>query len=169
MKTSLVVITGGEPFLQWLDPFVARCNDKGLRVQIETAGTLFPPLLDLWLARTLDGRVTVVCSPKTGAINPMVATLCRDYKYIIRKGETASDDGLPTKSTQHEGEHRRICRPPRLDAQVWLQPCEEYVSTDEGPIPDYARTHENLLECSRLAMRFGYRVSFQLHKVLGLP
>lgn len=59
---NLVVITGGEPFLQNFDELVSwlSCR-KGLKIQIETNGTIDPPFgFPLSLA-------TIVVSPKQGA------------------------------------------------------------------------------------------------------
>lgn len=57
-ETELVVITGGEPFLQW-DAGVKRLEkillEKGCRVQYETGGKILIPA---------DARGTCVCSPK---------------------------------------------------------------------------------------------------------
>jgi 7-carboxy-7-deazaguanine synthase len=55
---DLIVLTGGEPLRQNIVPLIDRLLARGLRVQIETNGTL-------WLDLPADPRLTVVCSPKT--------------------------------------------------------------------------------------------------------
>jgi 7-carboxy-7-deazaguanine synthase len=44
MRIATVVITGGEPLLQWrrLSPLLQGCHDRGWRVEVETNGTLPP-------------------------------------------------------------------------------------------------------------------------------
>ena len=81
------------------------------------------------------------------------------FKYIIRAGETAADDGLPERSAQIEGAAARVFRagPGR---QVFVQPCDE---------PDPVRAAANMREAARIAMRFGYRLSVQLHKIADIP
>lgn len=155
-----VVITGGEPFRQPLWPLVKGLRALAFRVQVETAGTLWeeipndmaPPL--------------IVCSPKTATVVQGIRNYCRDYKYIVRAGEVDPVDGLPCVSTQEAGRPTTLFRPDRDDVTIWLQPCTEYHA--DGTV-DQHRTNVNTELAASLCMKHGYRLSLQLHKILGMP
>ena len=74
-------------------------------------------------------------------------------------GEVSSKDGLPVIGTQVRGVKLNLARPTTL-APVYIQPCDEYCE-------DANRTNRNL--AAQIAMRYGYRLSLQIHKELGLP
>jgi organic radical activating enzyme len=153
----LVVLTGGEPLRQNVVPLIYRLNREGYAVQIETAGTL--TLLDLAYQRQ-RGFVSLVVSPKTGKVNPEIGAIASAWKYIISAGQPVDDaDGLPLWSTQVVGKGARIARPLNW-APVFLQPM------DEG---DAALNKANMTYTAELCMRYGYRLSVQQHKVVGLP
>lgn len=187
-QTKLVVLTGGEPFRQNIVPLCCKLAAAGFHVQIETAGTLWVAGMDLLIQH---GQVSLVCSPKTGKLNGMIAEWCHHWKYLIRENETAQDDGLPTYSTQHEGVALRLARPPRHDDTVWLQPCEAYkvgyqavdlsasvrlADVDAeladqrmtSSVRDEEQSQRNIKLCAELAIKHNYRISLQLHKYLGL-
>lgn len=179
---KLVVLTGGEPFRQNILPLCSGLADAGFHAQIETAGTFWAPgigdLIEL-------GVVSIVCSPKAGKVHPKIQFYCQHWKYIIREGEVAEDDGLPNVSTQTPGASVRIARPPRKTDTVWLQPCEEYDMNKFKLFPiatapwrpdqvttfkvrDQERSKRNMQLTAELAMKYGYRISLQLHKIIGL-
>jgi 7-carboxy-7-deazaguanine synthase len=149
----LIVVTGGEPLLQPVGALILAAP-KDWRFQIETAGSVWPDGLEA----ALD-RVDIVCSPKTPTVHPKIAAHAFAFKYIIRAGETAADDGLPERSAQIEGAAARVFRaaPGR---QVFVQPCDEL---------DPGRAAANMREAARIAMRFGHRLSLQLHKIADIP
>ena len=69
---------------------------------------------------------------------------------------------------------QRLFRPSAAEGTIWVQPCEEYI--DMAPneqhtdlAPDPVRTQQNVQHAVQLCMRYGYRLSLQLHKILGLP
>lgn len=164
---ELVVITGGEPLRQNIIPllnYLFRLKIK--HVQIETAGTLWVDGLETFIT---SKRVSLVCSPKTPKIHDMVALYCEDWKYIIKYGETDEVDGLPNTSTQVKGIKARIFRPNesplRLRAHnIWVQPCDE----QRGGVEKDADTIGNEMHAVQIAMKHGYRLSYQTHKALGL-
>lgn len=182
-NTDLVVLTGGEPMRQQIIPFLSRCDDLGWLVQIETAGTVWPP--DAKVSEEyegshfrrvslesliLSGAVELVCSPKTPKVHEMIERLCQHYKYIIRAGEVGLD-GLPNRSTQIEGKEARVYRPDpdNVIPTIWVQPCQEYHHLQQGAErPDAGRTHGNVEEVIRSAMKHGYRISLQTHRILGV-
>lgn len=175
-RTPLVVVTGGEPLRQNVVPLFALLLRNGYKIQVETAGTCCPPGLSEMIefhAKDFGGPgITLVCSPKTGGIHPHVAKHCVDYKYIISGNDYSAADGLPIWSTQDRVLLQKLYRPTRSDAQIWLQPCDEYfpVDFDKGPpVRDEERSAANVKTCVTLAMQYGYRLSLQMHKILGLP
>jgi 7-carboxy-7-deazaguanine synthase len=149
---SLVVITGGEPFRQNIAPLVSELLAAGLRVQLETSGSLWVELPD-------DPRLSIVCSPKTARLHPALAPRITAYKYVLAAGETDESDGLPVTSTQSPRAQCHIARPPSA-AAVFVMP------RDDG---DAERNRENLAACSAVALKFGYTLTLQTHKLLNLP
>ena len=193
-RTNLVVITGGEPLLQNITPLCLElCYKYHLEVQLETAGTVWQDGLERMIH---SGMLTIVCSPKTGRVHTKIQEHCHDWKYLIKEG-CVSPDGLPSMSTQVEGKELKLYRPAaaRPYDVIWLQPCEVYKVNykkvgfhNDGtkaldhlkgqPLADQevtssardeAGTRRNIELCAKLAMQHNYRVSVQLHKILGLP
>lgn len=179
VHTSLVVLTGGEPMRQPIGDFVRESLRRGLDVQIETAGTVWPDGLDPMLFAQKPGApyASIVCSPKTGKVHATIQVICDDWKYIVSVGDADPDDGLPVLSTQREGEANRIFRPKRYPTTtIWLQPKDEYDFGDsftnpggQWSCPNEERTAANMHHAARVAMQFGYRVTLQTHKILSLP
>lgn len=148
---DLIVLTGGEPLRQDVRPLVGALLERGLRVQIETAGTL-------WLDLPDDARLTIVCSPKTGRLNSQLAPRIDAFKYVLAANEVADDDGLPIYSTQTRDKETRIARPLE-GAPVYVMPRD-----DQDPKANQANTRAT----AAVAMRFGYKMTFQLHKLAEL-
>ena len=146
----LFVLTGGEPLRQDIRELAARLSMIGT-VQIETAGTL-------WLDG-LDPAVELVVSPKTGSVHAAVLARATAWKYILREGETALGDGLPNISPQ-TGVMQTLARRGISSAPVYVQPCD-----DHNPVLN----RRNLQHTAAVALRFGYRMSLQQHKLLELP
>jgi 7-carboxy-7-deazaguanine synthase len=165
---ALAVITGGEPMAQPIVPLIERLAAIDLFVQIETAGTIWQPGLE---AQLLKERAAIVCSPKSATVHPMIQEFCDHYKYIIRAGETDATDGLPNFSTQVKDRPLKLYRPKREqepEVTIWVQPCDEYDHASADAAHDMPRVKSNIQETVDVAMRFGHRVSFQMHKVLGV-
>lgn len=163
--TSLVVVTGGEPFRQCLGSLCTVLNQEKFHVQIETAGTLWDPdmeqvLMDHTYLGTA-GRTSIVVSPKTPKLNGRVEVKAHWYKYIIRHGETKREDGLPMYGTQIKGDPAILARPRTgfNRSRVYVQAC------DEG---DAAKNKANLFAATDSALTFGYTLSVQMHKLAGL-
>jgi len=138
----LVVITGGEPLRQNITPLCEALLAAGFKVQIETNGTLFRPLPE---------NVDIVCSPKNtgggyfpirGDLLPRLSAL----KFLISKHD---------EKYNHVGEVGQQLYP----IPVYVQPMDEY---------DAQRNAENLAYAAALAQRHGYRLSLQMHKILGI-
>lgn len=155
---GLVVITGGEPLLQNLLHFITACNRAHMRVSIESAGTLW----DTGLTPLFQGGLNrLVISPKTPKLHPEALKVVDAFKYIIGVGNSAEDDGLPILSTQLAGKVSRVYRHQLFDdTTTYVQPM------DEG---DPIKNAANATLAAQVAMRFGYKLSIQVHKVVGLP
>ena len=148
----LVVITGGEPLRQNIEPLCWLLADADYQVQIETNGTL--PLPDF-----MPSSVMIVCSPKTGRVHPRLAPLVNAYKYVASDGMLAMD-GLPTRALDHTAEPY-LARPtegfPR--GAVYLQPTDE---------KDEVKNKRNLQAVISSCMAHGYTLQLQTHKIIGL-
>lgn len=148
-KCPRVVLTGGEPMLQPLGDLlysfsaVAGANN-GIQFQIETAGTVWPDWFDGYVP-----ELVIVCSPKTPKVHPMIEAKVRHWKYIIRTGETAMDDGLPVMPNTGAKIYRG-------EGNIYVQPCEEQVKE----ISDL-----NLQTAVQCSLKHGHRLSIQLHKI----
>jgi organic radical activating enzyme len=161
----LIVLTGGEPLRQPIGKFIERALDSSWRVQIETAGTVWPESMysDSVQRRLHEGSLVLVCSPKTGRVHAQIERWCRHFKYIT----CAADDGPITavrESTQTRGLRAKLYVPFN-DATIWLQPRMDYTPT--GAV-DTVATEANTQQAVRLCMRYGYRLSLQTHKLLGV-
>lgn len=159
---GLVVITGGEPLLQNIVPLIKLLRKSSFDVQVETAGTVWLPELEE-MAYFLSTEF-LVCSPKTPTVHPRIAELCCHWKYIASDTNLSEVDGLPAASTQKPtpacADHALFR--PRADTHytIWLQPL------DAGEPQQTARNMKAVLDS---CLKYGYRLSLQLHKILGLP
>lgn len=149
---DLIVLTGGEPFRQNIAPLVEQLLRQGLRVQIETNGTL-------WIPLPIDDRLTIVCSPKTKQLHDAIVPRITAYKYVLAAGEVDVDDGLPMLSTQKQGQRTRLFRAPP-QTPVFVMP------RDDG---DAVANRAHQATAAEVALRHGYRLCLQLHKLLDLP
>lgn len=154
---DLVVLTGGEPLRQNVVPLVHALLGRGLRIQVETNGTLWLPDLSDCFADA-GPRLTIVCSPKTPSLHADLVPRVAVFKYVLAAGETDPEDGLPAVSTQIRGQEARLFRAP-AGAAVTVMP------RDDG---DAAKNAANLKACTEVALARGYRMSVQLHKLLGI-
>jgi 7-carboxy-7-deazaguanine synthase len=176
--SPLLVITGGEPMRQHLAPFIEAAIDKGFRVQIETAGIHWQPELEVFDAYPDD--LMYVVSPKTGRIRPELEQRAACLKYIVSACDSNSTaDGLPLYSVPMGGRgiaaRAPMYRPTWATAQpdrIFVQaeaPIDAGIQTERGWQQWRDARDRNLAYAADIAMRFGYRLSFQIHKTIGLP
>lgn len=174
LANPFVVITGGEPMRQNIVPLCKHLEERipGVRVQIETSGTLW--LADVeheqeFIAMLLRKAVTIVVSPKTPTVHTKVARYAHAWKYIIGADTLLSlDDGLPLSSTQHAGGKACLGRP-NGGARGEFQSERVYVQPlDYGPGCE-EKSAIALRACVGLVMRHGYRLSIQQHKLANMP
>ncbi len=156
-EVTLVVITGGEPFRQNLTPFVKGLLGLGVRVQVETNGTLFLPRGNGGDPGFPYGKVTIVCSPKTGKVNKYLAPHIDAYKYVLSAGSVDRIDGLPLRALEHSA-HNKVAKP-HGGVPVYVQPA------DEG---DEEINKRNLEAAIDSCMVFGYTLCIQIHKIIGM-
>lgn len=138
----LVVITGGEPFRQPLRPLTDGLLERGFTVQIETNGTLY---------QELDNRVQIVCSPKTTT-----------GQYTrIREDLLPHLTALKFLLSAHDLLYRKVEEVGQsdYDIPVYVQPMDAH---------NAEATRENTEFTKAMALKHGYRLSLQLHKILGI-
>lgn len=159
-NTLLVVITGGEPLRQNLVPFCAALYGAGFSVQIETAGVNPPVNLDIAFYEDFD--LTYVCSPKTPKLDPLLERKIDAYKYIVSVDDSSKIDGLPILSTQSPDKVAPLARPPSgfPVTKIYVQPMD---------VGDAEKNKANTEFAKDLCLKYGYRLSIQLHKLVGLP
>lgn len=157
---KLVVITGGEPLLQNIVPFVKHMNSLGMSCSIETAGAAWVPELHTVFdpMRSIGGNL-IVCSPKTPKIHPQIERLVGAWKYVVRENE-GDEHGLPSMSTQHEGRAAAVFRPIHPVCDIWVSPMDEGQGDQNAANREWARD---------LCLKHGYRLSLQVHKLVGVP
>lgn len=153
----LVVITGGEPFRQnLLHLLTDLIEDYGFRVQIETNGTLF---VDMEWVYTYVNHFTIVCSPKAGKVNKDLWRHIKALKYVLHADEIDPADGLPIRALQH-GAVPKVARPPEgWKGEIYVQPID---------VQDEAENARHLKAAVESAMKFGYRLCLQTHKIIGV-
>lgn len=139
---KLIIITGGEPFRQPIEALCSALLAQGYLIQIETNGTLFRPI---------DARVDIICSPKnTGQGYHMLRADLRERITALKFLVSASDP-----------RYNHVAEVGQSDAAipVYVQPMDEY---------DPVKNKENRDYALKLATEKGYRISLQLHKIMGI-
>lgn len=149
----LVVITGGEPFRQNLQPLVLELVKRGYTVQIETNGTL-PPSYDV--SMFTRQQVVVMCSPKTGRVHPSLLGVVGAFKYVLEADHIHPTTGLPTRVLGLDAGSVAL---PFDSVPVFVQPM------DSG---DKIQNLRNLQACINSVHRFGYTLGLQLHKIINV-
>lgn len=152
IDTSLVVITGGEPFRQQLEHLITVLIENGLFVQIETNGTLYQSL-------PFDSeQLILVCSPKTGNIHNSLKPHIELFKYVA-KAEDLGEDGLPISALNHPAAPF-LYRPEKDEVSIYLQPVDEQ---------DVEKNLANQKAVVESCIKNGYRLCLQLHKIINAP
>jgi organic radical activating enzyme len=124
---------------------------------METAGNLWDPSIDKSVTRN---ELTLVCSPKTKHVHPMIAHYCRHWKYVVRAGGV-DENGLPNEPTQANGggaPWQLVSR--EATDTIWISPMDEH---------EPFKNANNIKAAVDICMKHGYRLSLQVHKILGMP
>lgn len=150
----LVVITGGEPLRQTLEPLLLDLAINGFSVQVETNGTLGIESKNLlaWAG------VTIVCSPKAGKVHPSIHTLANCFKYVLQHNSVSPVDGLPILALSHSAAPQ-VARPLAARVPIYLQPMDEK--------DDVANTM-NQKAVLESCLKYGYVLQLQVHKLLNV-
>lgn len=141
--TRLVVITGGEPLRQPIGLLCETLLGEGFAVQVETNGTVFRPL---------PAAVHIVCSPKNPA----------GGRYAPLRGDVLQRaNALKFVVSAHQGGYNGVDEVGQAvhGTPVYVQPMDEQ---------DEAKNAENLRYASELAAKGGYKLSLQVHKIIGV-
>lgn len=153
----LVVITGGEPFRQHIGELIDQLVRRGHYVQIESNGTMNPPVAP-WSKDTFRRKgAYLVISPKTGKINPLAEDAACALKYVVRYGD-ADSDGLPKHALDMPN---RPARPTKglFDGVIYIQPLD-----GGDPVDNHLHTQEAVSS----SLKFGYILQLQVHKLIGV-
>lgn len=160
IQSGLVVITGGEPFRQKISALIRILLNAGYYVQVETNGTLPPPMDITWMGPQdigLRKGAYIVCSPKAGKVNSSLEKEACSFKYVVTANEVEGD-GLPSHVLGH-GATPFVARPLSLKKKpIYIQPSD---------LKDEELNKANLNEAISSAMRFGYILQLQIHKIIG--
>jgi len=157
--SSLIVITGGEPFRQPIGPLVSELYETGNTVQIETNGTIAPP------EATFPYDICFICcSPKTPKVHKDLIPHIHSYKYVLRDGKI-EDDGLPSSIL---GSHRPARPPSGFSGEIFVQPMDESAPSFGFDLDGESeeRYEANKQATIESAMQHGYRMTVQMHKEL---
>lgn len=168
---QLVVLTGGEPLRQNIVPLLEALMRRGHRVQIETAGSMPFPGGVMTLRRLLVewNMMSIVVSPKGPTVRPEFDDLWTrqvvSWKYVVHHEDETDDNGIPIADYQTKDASAR--HPRRLARPEYINPSNIYIQPmDMGDVEASAK---NLAHAVALCRRYGYRLSLQQHKLLGLP
>jgi organic radical activating enzyme len=170
--SPLIVITGGEPFRQNLEPLLKRLRRLLYWVQIETNGTIQPPK-DFEYEQDLGKRdgIYIVCSPKTGRVHPIFHEVACCFKYVMSYDSVSKIDGLPIKVLNHNVKSV-VARPKyvtplyeRDRVPIYLEPMDHGIGDNPD---DLARNEASLEACKASCLRYGYILGLQLHKIIGV-
>ena len=160
---ALCVVTGGEPFRQASFPELVReLLFRFLTVQIETSGSCWQPSFGE-LKLEFKDRVVVVCSPKTSKVHPELVPHIDHYKYVVSDVDWGVlDDGLPGICPQ-TGKRMVVARP-----QLNRTGCIPPVWVSPWDVQDAELNEKNTQMAVASCLQHGYRLSLQVHKLVGL-
>lgn len=149
----LIVITGGEPFRQNIWPaYRELVKHNFTNIQIETNGTMAWPDDEYPVVNSV-----IVCSPKKSYVHDKLRPYVKHLKYVCDATSMDPRDGLPRATMGYGG---AVARPwDGFSGTIWLQPLDA---------KDPEQNKNNVAAAVGYAMRFGYRVSLQTHKILGV-
>lgn len=139
---QLVVITGGEPFRQPIEQLCQRLLDKKFQVQIETNGTLY---------RKLPDKISIICSPKAG--NKGYHKIRQDLLPYITAFKFIISNNIPQYN------HIEEVGQSTYNTPVFVQPMDQN---------DYELNKANNKLAIQIALEKNYRLSLQVHKILGI-
>lgn len=137
-ETSRVIVTGGEPTLQWDAPISAAIRGAGFRVHMESNGTRTPAGPVDWL--------TISPKPQHHPASIMLADQLPADEVKVVVDDTVDEAVLDRYAARWRCEHYFL--------QPWM---------DASYDRNLART------LAMIQARPRWRLSLQLHKIIGLP
>lgn len=141
-SVNLVVVTGGEPFRQEISLLCDILLKDNYALQIETNGTIY---------RTISKDVEIICSPKV--VGGSYLSIREDLLPNISAFKFLISSNIKEYSSVPELGQKK-CNIP-----VFVQAMDEY--KEEINI-------QNLKLAVDIAINNGYRLSYQIHKDLGI-
>jgi 7-carboxy-7-deazaguanine synthase len=162
-----VVLTGGEPLMQDVEPLVRLLKKKGYRIQIETNGHYWR---DLTLARGFNTRSSAAePDPPTGLGAPTAAAVDwltvspkpPDYIYHPRYKTLAREVKLVASRELTLAVVLRIRDEFPARTPLLIQP--------ESNKPDSRAKALRLVRSAALEGRTNVRLSLQMHRILAIP
>lgn len=158
-RTTLVVLTGGEPLAQDIRELCSSLIDKRFLIQVETSGVA---CLDANIAflKMMRNWVKIVCSPKGTRLATGLESLIGFYKYVCAVS-LIDDCGLPMRTLRASDKINSVYRDQDFliynPDKVFLQPL------DEG---DPIKNRNNLMFCAETCAEYGFRLTVQMHKMI---
>lgn len=142
-RRGRICITGGEPLIHNLSPLIKEAFERGIRVHMETSGTIALPKDIEWLyLKHSMNYLWITVSPKAGVLPDMLER-ADEIKLLV--DANFEPDKLPQNILKHP--------------YVYIQPINY-----ENDI-----SRSNLKLCLEIQERFpDWRISTQLHKVWGV-
>jgi len=165
---KFVVITGGEPFRQHLVPFLKCLRGAGMYVQIETNGTLAPPIHDIKFETdiTQSRGVYIVVSPKSGKVHQSYHSIACAFKYVLSHESVDPEDGLPVTVLDHTV-GGKVARPEApFMGEIYINPMDH--AELEGPMAALIQNRLSLEAAKISCLEHGYTLGLQLHKIIGV-
>jgi len=133
------VMTGGEPLLQLDDALITACHDEGIKIAVETNGTIAAPNGIDWLC----------VSPKAGA--KIIQTSGDELKLVYPQDE----------NTPEEFEHMEFRR-------FSLQPRDDRFLDEKADLPFSGSEHRKAV-INYCLNHPKWRLSLQTHKWMNIP
>lgn len=146
LKSPIVVITGGEPFMQDITELCRLLVKNHFYINIETNGTLYPGDKFNKLIRSdskMRGRIHFVISPK-GNVNDFFNFPIKTWKILVRGSTNIME--LNKKYNL-------------MDSNVFIQPIM---------LKRKDKTKENINKAVEICKEYGFRLSLQTHKFIGI-
>lgn len=142
-KYKLVTLTGGEPMRQPIEMLCDKLIDLSFIPQIETNGTLF---------RNINPKCKIVVSPKPtirgySVLSDQLLKRANSIKFLI------SDEYTQYNNVPDIGQYR-------YNTPVFVQPIDEY---------DSIKNQKNIDLAIKIASENNFRLSVQMHKLIGIP
>ena len=141
-RVRTAIVTGGEPLLQDGFDDLVNAFPTDWNLYLETNGTLW--------RETVSEIDLVVCSPKRGTeLNEKLQPHIDEYKYVVENG-WKWEGGFPVD-----------CPRPfkRMKRTISLIPCD---------YKDKEKNEKSLKKAKELSLKYGYRLSIQVHKLIGV-